>query len=133
VGTGTVVTVPISVGELFDKISILEIKSRRITDVAKQVHVERELLALRGVADASVALDMAGYRVLEDLRLVNLLLWEIEDRIRECERSGDFGADFVALARGVYMQNDRRAALKRRLNELTASEIVEEKSYAGAI
>lgn len=124
------VMVPVSVGELFDKIAILQIKARRIIGWEKQFNVDRELLALRSAAGAAVEIDAQGRAVVAELNAVNELLWVIEDRVRECESRGDFGPDFVALARSVYLENDRRAALKRRLNELTNSEIVEEKSYA---
>ena len=122
--------VPVSWGELLDKIAILEIKAERIADPAKTANVAKELAALRATRDkAGVDLTPLG-AVIGALREVNEALWQIEDDIRDCERQGDFGARFVALARDVYRTNDKRAALKRQVNEALGSELVEEKSYA---
>ena len=121
--------VEVSVGELLDKITILEIKSERIDDPAKLVNVRKELDLLRTTWQASplaatdVAAEMAA------LKTVNEELWEIEDNVRRHEAAGDFDAEFVRLARGVYHANDRRAALKRDLNLKCGSGLVEEKSY----
>lgn len=127
---GDLVLIPSSVGELIDKLTILAIKAERIADPAKLANIRTELdllLALkRRHRFAGEALD----RLEADLKSVNQALWTIEDDIRDCERRGDFGPAFVALARGVYMQNDRRAALKREINLLFGSKVVEEKSYA---
>ncbi len=129
--TSTSVQVPVSVGELIDKLTILAIKDARIEDAAKRVNVRTELEALEAVALAAGLRDLAGLAELEaQLRQVNGDLWTIEDRIRDCERQGDFGPAFVDLARAVYVTNDRRAALKRQINVLSGSELVEEKSYA---
>lgn len=123
------ILIPVSWGELLDKITILEIKSRRIADPAKLDNVRRELKALNDVVAAHGApLDPLA-DVMNDLRAVNEALWDIEDEIRDCERKQDFGARFVELARSVYHSNDRRAALKRVLNDRLGSELVEEKSY----
>jgi hypothetical protein len=126
------VTVPISVGELLDKITILEIKAERIADRKKLANVEAELdlLVERRKALALAAGGTEIDRLVAELGAVNRRLWEVEDRLRALEREGDFGAAFVALARSVYRENDHRAELKRRLNELTGSELVEEKSYS---
>lgn len=122
--------VPVSWGELLDKITILEIKAERIADPAKTANVAKELAALTATRDeAGVDLAPLG-AVIGALREVNEALWQIEDDIRDCERQGDFGARFVALARDVYRTNDKRAALKRQVNEALGSELVEEKSYA---
>ena len=124
--------IPASVGELIDKITILEIKRERIADHAKQQNIEREFAALMGVVEQqhlgypSGALTELGGQ----LAAVNVQLWTIEDDIRECERQNDFGARFIELARAVYHRNDERAALKRQINALCGSELVEEKSYA---
>ena len=126
------VTIPISVGELLDKITILEIKAERIGDPAKLANVRTELEAL---ARLRRELDLAGQdleALVLELGQVNRRLWDVEDRLRELERAEDFGAEFVRLARSVYLENDHRARLKRRLNELTGSALVEEKSYSGA-
>ena len=121
---------PISVGELLDKITILEIKVLRISDEAKRANVAKELEVLRVTADTSLKLNAEGLRILDQLRQVNSLLWDVEDGIRECERNQDFGSRFVELARSVYHHNDRRALLKKQLNQLTGSDLVEEKSYS---
>ncbi|MEB3350841.1 MAG: DUF6165 family protein [Cyanobacteriota bacterium] len=124
--------IPASVGELIDKITILEIKQQRIADAVKRANVQRELAALMAVVEEH----NLGYPVgvLADLGQqlagVNAQLWQIEDDIRECERQADFGPRFIELARSVYHRNDERAALKRRINEQCGSELVEEKSYA---
>jgi CHAT domain-containing protein len=120
---------PISVGELFDKISILEIKAEALTNPAKQANVRRELAALEAVRERQVAASPELAALYAELKSVNRTLWRTEDEIRECERAGQFDARFIELARSVYRENDRRALLKRQINELTGSEIVEEKSY----
>jgi ADP-heptose:LPS heptosyltransferase len=120
---------PVSVGELIDKITILEIKAERIADPEKRANVRRELAALDTVRTRELALTPALDHLSAELRAVNRQLWDIEDRLRECERDQRFDPDFIGLARGVYGCNDRRAALKGRINELTGSTIVEEKSY----
>ena len=128
----TSLLIPASVGELIDKITILEIKRERITDSAKQQNIQRELLALMAVVEQQ----LLGYpngalaNLGRELSAVNQQLWMIEDDIRACERQGDFGARFIELARAVYHRNDERAAIKRQINELCGSELVEEKSYA---
>ena len=148
--------VPVSAGELLDKITILQIKAQRIGDSAKRANVAVELAALEAVAaraglvagpvrgevgaagvgpDGNAAVDpVAGLEGLAaataELGTVNGELWDIEDRIRDCERAGDFGPGFVELARSVYRTNDRRAALKAQINQLCGSQLVEEKSYA---
>ncbi len=123
-------SVEISPGELIDKITILEIKLERLADKAKLANVRAEhaiLTAARaGAIETSAELD----RLTAELKRVNERLWDIEDGIRDCERAKDFGEKFVALARGVYKNNDRRAELKRQINELLGSRLIEEKSYA---
>ena len=123
------IRIPVSVGELIDKITILEIKSERIKDPAKLANVRRELDLLRATWDESPlsAHDVVGLRA--DLKQVNETLWEIEDFIRVKEAEQSFDEQFVEFARAVYVNNDRRAALKRSLNELTGSTLVEEKDY----
>ncbi|HXA48579.1 MAG TPA: DUF6165 family protein [Burkholderiaceae bacterium] len=130
VSTLNLIYAPVSVGELLDKITILEIKSTRISDATKKMNVDKELSQLRSIVDASMQLDAEAVRIVGELKEVNSLLWDIEDAIRNCERHKDFGDKFVELARSVYLQNDQRALLKKQLNELTGSELVEEKSYA---
>src|SRR5262245_52845625 len=109
---------PVSWGELIDKITILEIKAARIADPAKHANVARELAALIQVRDENgpLAADIAPLTA--ELRTINERLWEVEDALRACEAAGRFDARFVDLARQVYRHNDRRAALKRRINAL---------------
>jgi hypothetical protein len=126
----TSITVAISPGELLDKISILEIKSQRIGDPEKLRNVQSELDMLRQARDLSIPGDAELAELTNELRLVNEILWDVEDAIRSCERNGDFGPDFIALARSVYKSNDRRAALKKQINERLSSPLLEEKSYA---
>lgn len=123
--------VPVSYGELIDKISILEIKSERMQDAAKLVNVNREreaLLATWAAHPASRAQSIDD--LWAGLKRVNGELWDIEDRIRIKEAQGSFDAEFIELARAVYFINDERARLKRELNARLGSALVEEKSYA---
>jgi hypothetical protein len=121
--------VPISPGELIDKITILEIKSQRMTDEAKLHNVRTELALLSETWQASpysatdISAEWSG------LRDVNGKLWDIEDRIRDNEREARFDDEFIELARAVYVTNDERAAIKRRINTRLGSALVEEKSY----
>lgn len=125
----SLITTPISHGELIDKITILEIKSEQITDPAKLVNVRRELDMLDAVwrGDAAAAIDIADERA--KLKQVNQSLWDIEDRIRLKEKAQAFDAEFIELARAVYFQNDDRAAIKRAINLKLGSQLIEEKSY----
>lgn len=120
---------PISAGELIDKITILRVKAQRIDDPAKKSNVQAELALLEATAGRELAPSSELDRLTAELTEINAALWDIEDGKRDCERRQDFGPDFVALARRVYMDNDRRAAVKRSINMLVGSEIVEEKSY----
>jgi hypothetical protein len=123
------ILVPVSPGELLDKITILRIKCARIADPAKLVNVRLELSRLEFSRQESVPHD-AGIAAEEAaLERVNSELWDIEDRIREHEAQRRFDADFIALARSVYRRNDERAAIKRRINIKLDSTLVEEKSY----
>jgi len=125
------VPVPVSVGELIDKLTILSIKEACIADPLKLANIRRERQALDAVVQAEGFRRLEGLVALEaELRAVNEQLWKIEDQLRECERQSSFGSDFVDLARAVYTTNDQRADLKRQINHLTGSEFVEEKSYA---
>jgi len=124
------VTVEIAPGELIDKMTILEIKLERIADEAKRRNVAIELDVLRQARDATLEASDALAELTARLKAINEQLWDIEDDIRDCERDKDFGPRFVELARSVYKSNDRRAALKREINELLGSQLVEEKSYA---
>jgi hypothetical protein len=123
------VKIPVSWGELLDKLTILQIKMERIEDPEKRRNVQKELITLDAVwRDRGVpALELD--ELVRQLRQINEQLWDIEDAIRLCERQQEFGARFVQLARSVYQSNDRRAAVKYQINRLLDSEIVEEKSY----
>jgi hypothetical protein len=123
------ISVPIAYGELIDKITILEIKSERIRDAAKlaNVRVELDLLNDTWGTNPASSTDIAAERT--ELRRVNEALWDIEDRIRLKEKAKAFDAEFVELARSVYIRNDERAAIKRAINTKLGSTLVEEKSY----
>lgn len=121
---------PISVGDLIDRITILEIKIDRIADATKRANVQFELDGLAAVAMNGVAMTAELARLKAELRSVNEVLWDVEDKLRILERDKRFDEEFVDHARSVYKTNDERAALKRAINEAVGSEIVEEKSYA---
>ena len=123
--------VEIAPGELIDKITILEIKKARITDAAKLHNIGVELAILTDARDRRIQGSPELDRLTAELKTINEALWQIEDDIRDCERHRDFGPRFIELARSVYRENDRRAAVKRQINELLGSKIVEEKSYTG--
>lgn len=123
--------IPASWGEVIDKITILEIKNQRIGSAPALVNIRRELAALEAVVIARLAVTPGIAALRDQLRDVNIRLWDIEDAIREHEQRQDFGESFIALARAVYHHNDERAALKRRVNIDSGSGLVEEKSYHG--
>lgn len=123
------VSVPISLGELVDKITILEIKSEQIKIPEKLVNIRAELKLLQDRLAAAVQDITAINEQYDDLRKTNAALWNIEDEIRVCEKNKQFDEKFIRLARAVYVTNDRRFELKRQINELLGSELVEEKSY----
>jgi hypothetical protein len=124
------ILVPVSPGELLDKITILRIKSQRMADPGKLANVRLELAALEETWTGSVyaSIDVGGE--LRALQAVNARLWTIEDAIRDKERVQAFDAEFIGLARSVYIENDERAAIKRRINLKLGSSLVEEKSYS---
>lgn len=123
------ISVPVSPGELVDKMTILQIKSERMTDPEKLANVRLELKILRDTWAASPygPVDIAAEEAA--LLAVNERLWVIEDEIRDKERAQEFDAEFIRLARAVYVTNDERAAIKRRINDRLGATIVEEKSY----
>lgn len=124
------IEVPISVGELLDKLSILKIKSESISDAGKLQNITYELQLLSSKEQTlHVSNHEAIDRLKDELYQVNKAIWNTEDDIRECESRHDFGEQFIALARAVYHSNDRRSRIKRQINCLCQSTIIEEKSY----
>ena len=125
----SLISVPVSYGELLDKIAILQIKSERMSDPAKLANVRTELDALEAgwMAHSAAGHDIVGLRA--QLKAVNERLWVIEDDIRVCEQKKAFDAEFVRLARAVYFENDERARIKKEINLALGSAYVEEKSY----
>lgn len=128
-GADTLLLAPVSVGELIDKIVILEIKVARIAEPEKVVHVAKELSLLNQIDFGALKHRREIAALKDELKQVNEALWDIEDRIRAYERIGDFGHAFVELARAIYKTNDRRAALKRSINEISGSALVEMKAH----
>lgn len=125
----SLISTPVSFGELIDKITILEIKAEQIRDAAKLANVRTELDLLNGLwgAHPAARADIAAERA--QLKAINRELWDIEDEIRVKEKAQAFDARFIALARAVYFTNDKRAAVKREINVKLGSQLVEEKSY----
>ena len=125
------VNIPVSLGELLDKISILEIKNEKILNESKLKNIKKELIGLRNVLE-ELNINLSEIDDLyKDLFKINLTLWEIEDSIRVLEKNEDFGKQFIDLARSVYKTNDKRFEIKNEINKLFNSEYVEEKSYEG--
>jgi len=124
-----IIQVPVSPGEVLDKITILEIKSERMDDPDKVANVRRELELLQDTWGQSVEDDKTVRQIHAKLKSINEDLWEIEDDIRDKERAREFDDRFIELARSVYVTNDQRADAKKELNVYLGSEIVEEKSY----
>jgi hypothetical protein len=122
------VNIPVAIGELFDKITILRIKQERLADPVKRANVALELSQLEQVA-RSLPSPPALDRLIDALHAINAGLWDVEDAKRAHERERRFDAEFIALSRRVYLDNDRRAAIKREINLLTGSGLVEEKSH----
>jgi hypothetical protein len=120
---------PTSPGDLIDKITILQIKRERFTDRAKLTNVQRELDILTQTLTRSLPQSPELANLSAQLKKTNQALWDVEDDIRLCDKSADFGPRFIELARSVYHYNDIRCALKRRINELLGSDLIEEKSY----
>ncbi len=124
-----IIKVPVSPGEVLDKITILEIKSERISDPAKLINVRRELSLLLETWEQCVENDETVQRIHAELKTINEALWVIEDDIRDKELAKEFDQQFIDLARSVYVTNDQRANAKKELNLYLGSEILEEKSY----
>ena len=123
------ILIEVGAGELIDKITILQIKLERIHDSKKRENIAYELEVLSRARQAHVPDSHALQELEAQLKTVNESLWVIEDDIRACEAAKDFGARFIELARAVYITNDKRAALKKDINLLTDSSVIEEKSY----
>lgn len=123
------ITVPISIGEFIDKLTILEVKSERIHDPAKLRNVEHELAVLRAIWRDSAHRETDIDAECSRLKALNGELWDIEDRIRCKEGHGEFDAEFIHLARSIYRLNDERACIKRALSAALGSDLIEEKSY----
>lgn len=118
--------IEVSNGEIIDKLTIIEIKLERIKDAAKLVNLKKEYEVLNEASKQIISHDDELYKALYD---INCKLWDIEDRIRDLERNKDFGQAFVETARAVYFTNDERSAVKKKINEKTGSNLIEEKSY----
>ena len=119
----------ISAGELLDKISILEIKREKIKDKAKQAEINKEYWTLKEVQNSNVEITEKLKTLLKEIKEVNLNLWNIEDKLRICEKNKDFGQTFIELARSVYLNNDKRSKIKSKINEVSGSNIKEIKQY----
>jgi hypothetical protein len=122
-----IVQAPISVGELIDKITILEIKTQRIFSRDKRDNIQRELALLETLLATLALPDISTHRA--ELKQINSELWDIENYKRACEQTSNFDLPFIEAARNVYLKNDLRAEIKREINLLAGSDIVEEKSY----
>ncbi len=124
------ILVPTAPGELIDKLTILRLKEERITDVAKVANVRVEKAALMETAQTHIPPSAELDELWDNLYRINADLWVIEDDIRDCEKAKDFGETFIKLARAVYITNDRRAEVKKQINLLLGSALIEEKSYS---
>ncbi len=124
------IKIELSIGELLDKISILQIKAERIDDPSKVKNINKELDVLMSLWNDSPYSDTNLSSEINELKNINEALWDIEDKIRDKERNQVFDKDFIELARSVYFTNDKRAEIKRIINGKTGSELIEEKSYS---
>jgi hypothetical protein len=121
------IEIPVSIGELFDKITILQIKKEKIKSVEKLENVNKELsLLLQKINEFNITDIQSEYN---KLKKINLILWEVEDKIRKKEKENCFDKSFINLARTVYIENDKRAELKRKINKIMNSNLIEEKEY----
>ena len=123
------ILVEVSVGELLDKISILEIKKEKIKDSDKLIFINDEYLVLTKQLDKNITLKDELKKLYEELKAINAKLWDIEDNKRMCEKNGDFGENFIKLSRDVHFLNDDRAKIKLAINNKTGSKIKEIKQY----
>ena len=120
----------ISAGELLDKISILEIKREKIKNKANQEEINKEYKILKEVESSSIKLTDKLKNLFKEIKQVNQNLWDIEDKLRFCEKNKDFGKNFIELARRVYLNNDKRSKIKSEINKILMSNIREVKEYA---
>lgn len=123
------ILIPVSIGELADKLSILEIKAERIDDAAKRAHVQVELDGLRALWDGLAATQPELAALKDDLRAINERMWDVQDALRAKEAAQAFDADFIALARAVAQHNGTRIEVKNTINRLAGSRFIEEKQY----
>ena len=119
----------ISAGELLDKVSILEIKLHHVTDENKKREIKKEYDILKKTQDSSIEFTDEIKKLYQFLKDVNMRMWEIEDKVRICEKNKDFGKDFIELARSVYFNNDKRSRIKLEINQILKSDIREIKEY----
>ncbi len=123
------ILIEVSVGELLDKISILEIKKEKIKDLDKLKFINDEYLILKKQLDENITLNDELKKLYEELKAINTKLWDIEDNKRMCEKNSDFGENFIKLSRDVHFFNDDRAKIKLAINDITGSKIKEIKQY----
>ena len=123
------ILIEVSVGELLDKISILEIKKEKIKDLDKLKFINDEYLILKKQLDENITLNDELKKLYEELKAINTKLWDIEDNKRMCEKNSDFGKNFIKLSRDVHFLNDDRAKIKLAINDITGSKIKEIKQY----
>jgi len=123
------IMIHVSVGELYDKFTILTIKNQKITDPTKKASVQKEIVYLQHVILNITTFPPSETRLVEQLRTINAELWDIEDKIREKERLRQFDREFIELARSIYKKNDKRSAIKNEINTVFNSELIDIKSY----
>ena len=123
------VNIPISIGELFDKITILEIKQKKIKDNKKKIQINNELNLLKKIVKSKRLRARSISLQVKKLKMINVKLWNVEDKLRKFESNNSFNKDFIKNARKVYFMNDKRAELKNQINQITHSKIIEVKSY----
>ena len=123
------ILIEVSVGELLDKISILEIKKEKINDTDKLKFIDDEYLILKKQLDENITINDQLKKLYEELKAINTKLWDIEDNKRMCEKNSDFGENFIKLSRDVHFLNDERAKIKLKINNITKSKIKEIKEY----
>ena len=124
------ITAEISTGELFDKISILEIKLEKIKDKNSQIEIRKEYKILKEIQNSSIKLEDKIKELFDSIKEVTHKLWNVEDKLRICEKNKDFGKNFIELAREVYFNNDKRSKIKSEINKILGSNIKEVKEYA---